>query len=91
MYRRPYIYSKIITFLPNPSLGNEKFPFTSNPVPNSEYLYLSISAFFTNLTVPSKEFPSGGITTVYTVPQIYFINNVYVYCFSMSKCNFILF
>ena len=39
---------KIITFLPIPPLGNEKVPFLSNPMSYTEYLYLSISAFFAN-------------------------------------------
>ena len=50
----------MITFLPNPPVGNEKVPFISNPVPYPEYLYLSISAFFNNLTAPNKEFSSVG-------------------------------
>ena len=37
---------KIMTFLPEPSVWNEKVPFISNP----DCLYLSISTVFTNLT-----------------------------------------
>ena len=37
---------KIITFLPNPSLGNEKDVFVSNPIPYPGYLYLPILAPF---------------------------------------------
>ena len=51
---------KIITFLPNPIAGNPKVPFISYPIPYPEYLYLSISAFFINLTTPDKEFYSAG-------------------------------
>ena len=47
---------KIITFLPCPSLGCEKDPFESNPIPYPEYLYLLISAFFVNLTAPNRQF-----------------------------------
>ena len=47
---------KITTFRPNLPLGNEKDPFLSNPVPELEYCYLSISAFLVNLTAPNKEF-----------------------------------
>ena len=49
---------KIVTFLPNPPAGKEKVPLTSNKIPYPEYLRLPISAFFTNLTAPNKEFPS---------------------------------
>ena len=51
---------EIITFLANLITGNPKVPFMSNPIPYLEHLYLSISAFFTNLTAPNKEFPSVG-------------------------------
>ena len=47
-------------FLPNPPVENEKDPFISNPIPCQEYFYLSISAFFTNLAAPNKEFPNVG-------------------------------
>ena len=47
---------KIITFLPYPPLGCEKDPFESNPIPYPEYFYLSISAFFVNLTAPNRQF-----------------------------------
>ena len=47
---------KIITFFPYPPLGCEKDPFESNPIPYPEYLYLSMSAFFVNLTAPNRQF-----------------------------------
>ena len=47
---------KIITFLPYPPRGCEKDPFESNPIPYPEYLYLSMSAFFVNLTAPNRQF-----------------------------------
>ena len=47
---------KITTFLPNSPLGCEKVPLELNPIPYLEYLYLSISSFFVNLTAPNKEF-----------------------------------
>ena len=47
---------KITTFLPYPPLGCVKLPFESNPIPYPEYLYLSISAFFVNLTAPNGQF-----------------------------------
>ena len=46
---------KIITFLPYPPLGCEKLRLESNPIPYPKYLYLSISAFFVNLTAPNKQ------------------------------------
>ena len=49
---------KIITFLPNQPVGNEKNPVISNPISYLEYLYWSTSVFFTNLTAPDNEFPS---------------------------------
>ena len=42
-------------FLPSPSLGCEKVPLESNPVPYPEYLYLSMSAFLVNLTEPNRQ------------------------------------
>ena len=45
---------KIITFLPSPPLGREKLPPESDPIPYPEYLYLSTSAFFVNLTAPNS-------------------------------------
>ena len=51
---------KIITFLPNQPVGNENVPLIWNTIPYPEFLYLSISAFFTNLTAPNKEFPKVG-------------------------------
>ena len=47
---------EIITFLPNPPLGCEKVPLELNPVPYTEYLYLSMSVFFANLTAPNRQF-----------------------------------
>ena len=47
---------KIITFLPYPPLGCVKIPLESNPIPYLEYLRLSISAFFVNLTAPYGHF-----------------------------------
>ena len=49
------IAPKIITFLLYPPLGCEKLPLESNPIPYSRYLYLTISAFFVNLTAPNKQ------------------------------------
>ena len=37
---------KGITFLSNPSLGNEKVVFVSNPIPYPGYLHLLILALF---------------------------------------------
>ena len=47
---------KIITFWPNPPPGNEKVDFLSNPIPLSEYPYLSISAFLVKAPAPNKQF-----------------------------------
>ena len=46
---------KIMTFLPYFPHGCAKLPLESNPIPYPEYLYLSISAFFVNLTAPNKQ------------------------------------
>ena len=46
-------------FLPNP-LPTENFPFLSNLIPYSKYLYLSISEFLVNLTPPNKQFSNVG-------------------------------
>ena len=46
---------KIILFLPNPVTGNEKISCLSNPIPEPECTYLSISAFLVHLTTPSKQ------------------------------------
>ena len=60
-------YLPIHPFLPNPFLllpnllPTEKAPFISNPIPNPEYIYLSMSVSFTNLTAPNKEFSSLGL------------------------------
>ena len=48
---------KIITFLPSPPLGCVKLPLESNPIPNLEYLYLSISVFLVNSIEPNRQFP----------------------------------
>ena len=42
---------KIMAFLPEPSVWNEKVPFISDPIPYPDCLHLSISAVFTNLTI----------------------------------------
>ena len=47
---------KIIAFLPHPPLGRVKLPLESNPIPYPEYLYLSISTYFVNLTAPNRQF-----------------------------------
>ena len=47
---------KTITFLLNPTLGEEKDLRVSNPIPYPEYLYLSIPAFLVNLTGKNKSF-----------------------------------
>ena len=47
---------KIITLQPKPTLGNQKVPLPSNPIPCPEYLYLSMSPFLFNLTAPNKQF-----------------------------------
>ena len=47
---------KIITFWPNPPLGNKKFLCPSTLVPYSKYLYFLISAFLVYLTGPNKYF-----------------------------------
>ena len=47
---------KIITFLPSLLLECEKLPLESNPIPYHEYLHLSTSEFFINLTAPNRQF-----------------------------------
>ena len=44
-----------MTFFPYLPFGCVKLPLESNPIPYPEYLYLSISAFFVNLTTPNKQ------------------------------------
>ena len=44
---------------PIPS-DNEKLLHASNPLPYSENLYLSGSAFYTNLGAPNKKFPNAN-------------------------------
>ena len=47
---------KINTFSPNSVPGNEKHVLLSNPIPQPEYPYLSISAFLVKVTAPNKQF-----------------------------------
>ena len=47
---------KIITFLSYSPLECEKDPFEPNPIPYTEYLGLSISAVFVNLTALNRQF-----------------------------------
>ena len=42
--------------LPNPPPGNKKPYLLSIPIPQPEYLYLSISAFLVKVTAPNKQF-----------------------------------
>ena len=49
---------KLITFLPPAGTEKSFFHIKSNSVPYPKYLYLSVLAFFTNLTVRNKELPS---------------------------------
>ena len=51
---------KINRFWPNPPPGNEKLDLLSNPIPEPEYPYLSISAFLVKVTAPNKQFFSVG-------------------------------
>ena len=74
---------KIITFLPSPPLGCVKLPLESNPIPYPEYLCLSTSVFFVNLTAPNRQFCNVG-----SIPPK--LNNINVYYRSMILCNFIL-
>ena len=49
----------LIMFLPSPlSSNNKKLPHTLNPIPYSEYLYLSGSGFAVNLAFPNKKSPN---------------------------------
>ena len=45
----------MVTLQQNSLLEKQEVPFLSNPIPYPEYLYLSISVFFVNLTVPNKQ------------------------------------
>ena len=45
---------------PNLPVWNENISNPSNEIPYPEYLYLSISAFFTNLTAPNKRISITG-------------------------------
>ena len=47
---------KIITFLAYHPLGCVKLHLESNPISYLKYLYLSISAFFVNVTAPYRQF-----------------------------------
>ena len=47
---------KTVTFLPYSVLGCKKLPLEPNPIQYPEYLYLSISAVFVNLTAPNRQF-----------------------------------
>ena len=49
----------LFTFLPI-SLPNKKDVSLSNPIPNPEYPYLSISALLVSLTDPNKQFSNVG-------------------------------
>ena len=40
--------------------GNEKPPLLSNPIPQPEYSYLSISAFLVKVTAANKQFFNVG-------------------------------
>ena len=54
-----YQHQNIITLVPNPfPSDNEKLLYASNPLPYSENLCLSGSAFFTNLEAPNRKFPN---------------------------------
>ena len=44
----------INTFGQNPVPGNEKLDLLSNPIPQPEYPYLSMSAFLVKVTAPNK-------------------------------------
>ena len=46
---------KIIKFLAYPPLGCVKLTYESNRIPYPDYLYLSISVFFVNLTAPNRQ------------------------------------
>ena len=78
---------KIITLLPSPPLGCEKVPLKSNPVPYPEYLHLSISAFFVNLTAPNRHFSKIKPPLITESNLKKYID---VYYWSMIVCNFIL-
>ena len=62
MCKASHISSKKIALLPYLPLGCEKVPFYSNPIPYPEYLYLSMSAFFVNLTAPNRQFSKVILT-----------------------------
>ena len=59
---------KITTFWPNPQLGCEKVLLESNPIPYPEYLYLSISVFFVNLTATNRQF--SKVTPLLLTPGV---------------------
>ena len=52
--------SKINIFWPYPPPRNEKLPLLSNPIPQPEYPYLSMSAFLVKVTAPNKQFFNVG-------------------------------
>ena len=43
-------------FCPNPPPVNEKLDLLSNPMPQPEYLYFSMSAFLVKVNAPNKQF-----------------------------------
>ena len=51
---------KINTFWPYLPPGNEKLPLLSNPIPQPEYTYLSVSAVLVKVTAPNKQFFNVG-------------------------------
>ena len=55
-------------FVPYPPLGCVKLSLESNPILYPEYLHLSISAFFVNLTAPNKQ--SCKVTLIFLGLQI---------------------
>ena len=81
---------KIITFLPSPPLGCVKLPLESNPIPYPEYLYLSTSVFFVNLTALNRQFCKVGPIPPKIVLGVNLQTTKNVYYRSMIVCNFIL-
>ena len=51
---------KINIFLLYPPPRNEKLPLLSNPIPQPEHPYLSMSAFLVKVTAPNKQFFNVG-------------------------------
>ena len=66
MQRGAHIYTInycIFTFLPNSlPFSEEELSHASNPIPLSEFLYLSESEFVANLIAPNKEFLNANIS-----------------------------